>query len=62
MNHAVTVTGVAVDPGNGKSAEFVSAVIMRVAWQDAGGWSVVTDGVHLQLASRRPGKLPERDW
>ena len=40
------------------SAEFVSAVIMRVPWQDAGGWSVVTDGVHLQLASRRPGKLP----
>jgi len=60
VNHAVTATGVAVDlesgnlqgfyindSGNGKSAEFVSGVIMRVAWQDTGGWSVVTDGVHL---------------
>jgi hypothetical protein len=60
VNHAVTATGVALDPGNGdiqgfyindsangKSAEFVSAVIMRVAWPDAGGWGVVTDGVHL---------------
>jgi hypothetical protein len=63
VNHAVTATGVAVDPetggiqgfyvndsGNGKSAEFVSTVIMRVAWQDTGGWSVVTDGVHLDPA------------
>jgi len=23
---------------------------MRVAWQDIGGWSVVTDGVHLDPA------------
>jgi hypothetical protein len=55
VNHAVTVTGVALDPrtgsiqgfylndsGNGKSAEFVGAVLMRVAWQDTGGWTVVT--------------------
>jgi hypothetical protein len=64
VNHAVTATGVALDPetgdiqgfyvndsGNGKSAEFVTAVIMRVAWQDTGGWSVVTDGVHLDPAA-----------
>jgi hypothetical protein len=55
----VTVTGVALDPqsrdiqgfylndsGNGKSAEFVDAILIRVAWQDTGGWSVVTDAVH----------------
>ncbi len=59
VNHAVTVTGVALDPdngsiqgfylndsGNGKAAEFAGTVIMRVAWQDTGGWTVVTDGVH----------------
>lgn len=59
VNHAVTVTGVALDPrsgdiqgfyindsGNGKSGEFVSAVLMRVAWQDTGGWIVVTDAGH----------------
>lgn len=59
VNHAVTVTGVALDPrngdiqgfyindsGNGKSAEFVDAILIRVAWQDTGGWSVVTDAVH----------------
>jgi hypothetical protein len=71
VNHAVTVTGVALDPhngniqgfyindsGNGKSAEFVSAVVMRVAWQDTGGWSVVTDAVHpnpaIVLSSPQP--------
>lgn len=61
-NHAVTVTGVALDPrnwniqgffvndsGNGKSAEFVSTVVMRVAWQDTGGWSIVTDAVHPDI-------------
>ena len=59
VNHAVTVTGVALDPhdrniqglyindsGNGKSAEFVSAVLIRVAWQDTGGWTIVTDAVN----------------
>jgi hypothetical protein len=63
VNHAVTVTGVARDPrtgkiqgfyindsGNGKSGEFVSAVVMRVAWQDTGGWTVVTDGVRPHQA------------
>jgi peptidase C39-like protein len=65
VNHAVTVTGVALDPqsgsiqgfyindsGNGKSAEFVGTVIMQVAWQDTGGWTIVTDGVHPGPASR----------
>lgn len=64
VNHAVTVTGVAVDPqsggvqgfyvndsGNGKSAGFISTVIMRVAWQDAGGWAVVTGAVHPEPCS-----------
>lgn len=59
VNHAVTVTGVALDPdsgsiqgfyvndsGNGNAAEFIGTVIMRVAWQDTGGWTVVTNGVH----------------
>jgi hypothetical protein len=59
VNHAVTVTGVALDPqtrniqgfyindsGTGKSAEFVSAVLIRVAWQDTGGWTIVTDATH----------------
>jgi hypothetical protein len=63
VNHAVTVTGVARDPrtgniqgfyindsGNGKSGEFVSAVVMRVAWQDTGGWTVVTDCVRPHQA------------
>ncbi len=66
VNHAVAVTGVALDPqdgsiqgfyvndsGNGKAAEFVGTVIMRVAWEDAGGWAVVTDRVH-----RRPRQSP----
>jgi hypothetical protein len=70
VNHAVTVTGVALDPqdqniqgfyindsGNGKSAEFVRAVLIRVAWQDTGGWTIVTDAVHLldQGRSRSAG-------
>ena len=59
VNHAVTVTGVALDPqdrniqgfyindsGSGKSAEFVSAVLIRVAWQDTGGWTIVTDAAN----------------
>ncbi len=58
-NHAVTVTGVALDrhsgsiqgfyindSGNGRSAEFIGTVLMRVAWQDTGGWAVVTDAPH----------------
>jgi len=58
-NHAVTVTGVAREPmtgqvqgfyindsGNGKSGEFVPAVVMQQAWQDMGGLCVVTDVVH----------------
>lgn len=66
VNHAVTVTGVALDPqnwtiqgfyindsGSGKSAEFVGTVIMRVAWQDTGGWSVVTDAAHPEQANPR---------
>ncbi len=65
VNHAVTVTGVALDPhgdgiqgfyindsGNGKSAEFVGTILMRVAWQDAGGWTVVTSAAHPEPASR----------
>lgn len=57
-NHAVTVTGVARDPGTGEirgfyindsgtgnSAQFVSAEAMRVGWLDTGGQSVVTDVV-----------------
>jgi hypothetical protein len=64
VNHAVTVTGVALDPhgsgiqgfyindsGNGKSAEFVGTVLMRVAWQDAGGWTVATSAAHPEPAS-----------
>ncbi|MGO8958359.1 MAG: C39 family peptidase [Streptosporangiaceae bacterium] len=56
VNHAVTVTGVALDPrsrciqgfyindsGNGKSAEFVRTVLIRVAWQDTGGWTIATN-------------------
>jgi hypothetical protein len=59
VNHAVTVTGVALHPrtrniqgfyindsGSGKSAEFINAVLIRVAWQDTGGWTIVTDGPH----------------
>lgn len=55
-NHAVTVTGVARDPGtgevqgfyindsgDGKPAVFVSAAVMRTAWLDTGGQCVVTD-------------------
>jgi hypothetical protein len=59
VNHAVTVTGVALDPqtrtiqgfyindsGSGQSAEFVSTILIRVAWQDTGGWTIVTDAAH----------------
>jgi hypothetical protein len=59
VNHAVTVTGVALDPqtrniqgfyindsGSGKSAEFVRAVLIRVAWQDTGGWTIITEAAH----------------
>jgi hypothetical protein len=69
----VTVTGVALDPvsgnvqgfyindsGNGKSAEFVSTVIMRVAWQDTGGWCIVTDAAHPDLAGPPRAQLSER--
>jgi hypothetical protein len=55
-NHAVTVTGVARDPGtgevqglyindsgDGQSAVFVPAAVMQQAWLDAGGQCVVTD-------------------
>jgi uncharacterized protein YvpB len=77
VNHAVTVTGVALDPvsgciqgfyindsGNGKSGEFVSTVLMRVAWQDAGGWTVVTNAVHpdpVSLAGPQRADQAERD-
>jgi hypothetical protein len=59
VNHAVTVTGVALEPqtrniqgfyindsGSGKSAEFVRAILIRVAWQDTGGWTIITDAAH----------------
>jgi hypothetical protein len=70
VNHAVTVTGVALDrdsgaiqgfyindSGNGKSAEFVGTVLMRVAWQDAGGWTIVTSAaVTGPAAAARTGR------
>jgi hypothetical protein len=59
VNHAVTVTGVAREPqsrkiqgfyindsGNGKSAEFVRAILIRVAWADTGGWNIITGAAH----------------
>ena len=67
VNHAVTVTGAALDPqtksvqgffindsGNGTSAEFVSSVLIQVAWQDIGGWTIVTD-VAYPRDELRPG-------
>jgi hypothetical protein len=58
-NHAIVVTGVAVDPitgdvqgfyindsGKFASGKFVDAATMQHAWTDAGGMAVVTDVVH----------------
>jgi hypothetical protein len=61
INHAIVVTGVAVDPQSGEvegyyvndsrgqpgdSGRFVSADLMQQAWVTTGGAAVVTDGVH----------------
>jgi hypothetical protein len=65
-NHAVTITGIARDhydgallgfyindSGTGQSGQFVSAHLMRTAFEHEGGFCVVTDSVH---AAGRAGR------
>lgn len=61
-NHAVTLTGVALDPddesllgfylndsGSGESGRYVAAHLMRTAFEHAGGFCVVTQAAFLHM-------------